>query len=309
MSFFADRLQNSIESRESFLCAGFDPRLDAVPDFALRAAERENTTEDAVYRALTDYFSAALDALADRVAAVKPNSAFFEALGLGGIRALISVGDMLRERKLPFILDAKRGDIGSTASAYSSAYLGRSKAFGRELSLVEADALTVNPFLGFDTLEPLLSDCRSYGKGLFVLVKTSNPGSGALQGAAAGDMTVSERISAWLEETGVQLRGECGYSSIGAVVGATHPQEAAGLRKLMPNAFLLIPGMGAQGASAEDAIAGFSTRTPRGGAVVNVSRGLFSFSSKTVSKEEAQAELKANADKFNTMIRTALAAA
>ena len=163
------------------------------------------------------------------------------------------------ELGLPVIADAKRGDIGSTAQAYSSAFLGKDAPFA-------ADALTVNPFLGFDTLEPFIQDCEKYGKGIFVLVKTSNPGSAALQGET------SHKVAEWLNQSGEKFIGACGYSSLGAVVGATHPEEARELRGAMPKNFFLIPGYGAQGGSAADAVAGFS-KTKHGG-IINVSRGL-----------------------------------
>ena len=303
---FADRLHASIERSNSFLCAGYDPRLEAFPAFILEQASKEHSDEEAIYRALTGLFECAIEPLAPKIAAVKPNSAFFEAFGLGGLRALASIGAMLRERGLPCILDAKRGDIGATAAAYSSAYLGRASALGRSFRFIDADALTVNPFLGFDTLEPFVKDCQEHGKGIFVLVKTSNPGSKALQSATAEGSTVSERIADWLAAEGEALRGACGYSSLGAVVGATYPEEARALRARMPANLFLIPGVGTQGGSAEDAVAGFGRQKARGGAVVNVSRGLLSsFSSTTLSREELCAELAAKAQQMNEQLAVA----
>jgi len=257
---------------------------------------------------LTAFFQFALEAVADRIAAVKPNIAFFEALGLGGLRALTSVAAMLREHRVPFILDGKRGDIGSTAEAYAAACLGETQALGRSLRFLEADALTVNPFLGFDTLEPFVAACRERGKGLFVLVRTSNPGAAALQGAQCETGSVSERVADWLAEEGAKLLGACGYSSLGAVVGATYPDEARALRRRMPHAFFLIPGMSAQGASAADAAAGFARKERAGGALINVSRGLLSsFSSTALSREELRRELQEKAGGFNRLVNEALA--
>ena len=188
-----------------------------------------------------------------------------------------------------------------------SSYLGQSLAFGKKVGLIDADALTVNPFLGFDTMEPFLNDCKEYGKGIFVLVKTSNPGSAAIQDCVTDGVTISEKIASWAAETGEALKGECGYSGLGVVVGATYPEQAIKLRKIMPDNFFLIPGLSAQGAGAKDAVAGFSNKSPRGGAVANVSRGLLGkFSSPTLTKEELKAEIRAKAEEYNRLIAEAL---
>lgn len=273
---FADRLQNSIERSKSVICAGFDPQLESFPKFILDAASAKGqNTEECVYHALTSFYSLALEAISNSIAAVKPNIAFFEQYGLGGIRAFSSVCALCKELGLPVIADAKRGDIGSTAKAYSAAYLGQSAAFGKTFSAFNVDAITVNPFLGFDTVAPFLEDAAAYDKGIFVLVKTSNPGSSDIQGikSSASQKSISESVAHWISDKCRTLMGKCGYSGLGAVVGATYPDEARALRKIMPASFFLIPGFGAQGASAKDAKAGFSENG--GGAVINVSRGIF----------------------------------
>ena len=277
---FADRLHQSIKRSKSVLVAGFDPVLDDFPKFILEeAGKKSSNSEELIYLALTSFYQISLDAVADSVAAIKPNIAFFEQYGVGGIRAFASVCSMIKEKKLPVIADAKRGDIGSTATAYSAAFLGRSNIAGKKTSIFDVDALTVNPFLGFDTLEPFLNDCREYDKGIFVLVKTSNEGSAAIQGLKAGDSgkTISEQVAQHLASLASQLMGDCGYSGVGAVVGATWPKEAALLREIMPKNYFLIPGFGAQGGSTSDAQAGFAKEGGGnvGGAVVNASRAIF----------------------------------
>lgn len=312
---FADRLVQSIDRSKSFIVAGFDPQLDTVPEAVLTAAAATTqTNEDFVDAALTDFYTLALDGLAGRIAAVKPNIAFFEQYGLGGLRAFGTVCALARERDLPVIVDAKRGDIGSTAQAYSRAFLGAVSVGGRKIQTWDVAAVTVSPFLGFDTLAPFVDDCLAYGKGIFVLVKTSNPGSADIQGlrSTESDVDVSALIAQWLDKEGRRILGDAGFSSLGAVVGAPYPDEARRLRSLMPRNFFLIPGMGAQGGTAADAVAGFG-RTTDGrphGALINLSRGLLSaFSSRAVSRPAIVSELRAKAEAVNRDISAALEAA
>lgn len=309
---FADRLDRSIRDSGSFICAGFDPQLEALPPFILERAGRCASTDEAVVYALTTFYTLVLDTLAGQVAAIKPNIAFFEQYGLAGLAALVRINELIRERGVPLIIDAKRGDIGSTAKAYSTAFLGRATPFGREVPGLTGDAVTVNPFLGFDTLEPFLADCAEYGRGIFVLVKTSNPGSGDIQGSSttAGG-SVSELVARWLHEHAAPLTGTCGFSGLGAVVGATYPEEGARLRTIMTKNFLLIPGMGAQGGTAADAIQSFgrtATGTP-GGAIINLSRGLTgSWDASVTSAERLQEVLSERTGRFNSEIAAAVAA-
>ena len=293
---FADRLYQSIKRSKSVLVAGFDPVLENLPKFILEeAGKKSSNSEELVYLALTSFYQVALDALANSVAAIKPNIAFFEQYGIGGIRAFTSVCSMVKEKNLPIIADAKRGDIGSTATAYSAAFLGRSNIAGKKTPIFDVDAVTFNPFLGFDTLEPFLNDCSEYDKGIFVLVKTSNEGSSAIQGIKASDSgkTISEQVALHLASLADQLMGDCGYSGVGAVVGATWPKEAALLREIMPKNYFLIPGFGAQGGSSADVKAGFAKETNGGigGAVFNASRALFG-ELKSPSASELVSEIK-----------------
>lgn len=310
---FADKLQSSIENSNSRIVAGLDPRFEKIPTTILdQAASKTSTNEEAVYQALLNFHLLALNALNGSIAAIKPNIAFFEQHGISGIRAFADICSEASNLNIPVIADIKRGDIGSTAEAYSAAYLGQTTTFGKTNQAFKVDAITVNPFLGFDTVETFFNDCKEYGKGLFVLVKTSNPGSGDIQGVTSNktpDKSVSEQIATWMGDKAELLQGNCGYSGLGAVVGATYPEEAKQLRNLMPTNFFLIPGFGAQGGTANDSVAGFANlkNKPRGGATINISRALLaSFSAHDISQEQIKTELQDKIANFNTQINSAL---
>lgn len=239
---FAQRLTQRTQTLNTRLCLGLDPRLAA---YGSRDALRQHTL-------------AVLGACAPYAACVKPQFAFYEALGLWGMQLLEDVCTVARSLDLPIILDAKRGDIGSTAAAYAQAWLSGNHA---------GDALTINPFLGFETLTPFIEAAQHNGGAVFVLVKTSNPDQADLQGGG-----VSERVAQEVARLGLKEMGNLALSSVGAVVGATHPQELTHWRAAMPQALLLLPGLGAQGAQAADLAAAF---LPNGtGAVVSASRGI-----------------------------------
>ncbi len=245
------------------MCVGLDPRPAAHPltdPTALGSAAE-------VARAVTRLSCAVLDATHDVAACCKPQAAFFEALGLAGLQALADVMEHARSLDLPIILDAKRGDIGSTAEAYAHAYL-TDGAFA-------ADALTVNPYLGLDTLEPFIQAAEANGRGLFVLVRTSNPGSATLQELTVGGSSAAlyQHLAARLTERATALQtDDAGYTLLGAVGGATAPAQLADLRRRLPRSVLLVPGYGAQGGGAEDVAHAFDAHGS--GAVVNASRSL-----------------------------------
>jgi orotidine-5'-phosphate decarboxylase len=199
------------------------------------------------------------------VPVVKPQSAFFEELGPPGVAALVEVIRYAQDRGLLVILDAKRNDIGSTAEAYARGMLGRDSAWG-------ADALTVSPYLGEDSLAPFVDVARERGAGLFVLVKTSNPGGGLLQDRVAEGRTIYRRVAELVERLSAETVGESGYGLAGAVCGATYPEQLAELRAAMPHTWFLVPGYGSQGGAAADVAPAFDARGL--GAVVNNSRGL-----------------------------------
>jgi orotidine-5'-phosphate decarboxylase len=306
MTTFADRLQASIVSSKSSLVAGCDPVIEKLPSFLLDEAQRiTNSDSEFIERALSQFGEIFLAAVTGKVAAIKPNIAFFEQYGLPGLNAFKRLCDSIRGARIPLIIDAKRGDIGSTAAAYSAAFISGVAIRGSRHVAFECDALTINPFLGFDTLEPFVADCEKYGKGLFILLQTSNPGAKDIQGLESKGKTVSGHIAEWLATNAQRLTGECGYSGLGAVVGASYPDEARALRDILPTTFFLMPGFGAQGAGADDATAGFATRDGiRGGAVVNVSRGLLEGVAR--SADDLQCVITANVERFNTQLSQAM---
>ncbi len=259
---FAARLRARALATRSVVCLGLDPRPSAHP---LTDPARHDGPA-AVARAVSEHLRAVLDATHDLVACCKPQAAFFEALGLPGMEALADVMAHARSLGVPIVLDAKRGDIGSTAEAYATAYL-TDGAFA-------ADALTVNPYLGLDTLEPFLDAATTHGRGLFVLVRTSNPGSATLQELRLEDGRVLyEHLAGALARRAGQLPADpAGYTALGVVAGATAPAALAELRSLAPSSLLLVPGYGAQGGSAEGVAAAFDANG--WGAVVNASRSL-----------------------------------
>jgi len=219
-------------------------------------------------RAYAEFSVGVIDSVADLVPAVKPQAAFFEELGPAGMQALARVVDHATAAGLIVTMDAKRGDIGSTAEAYARAFLGR-----KPQSAWGCDALTVNPYLGDDTLAPFKDQAVTSGSGIFVLVKTSNPGSGFLQDQVASQgKTIFETVAEHVQSLAKENAGQCGYGCIGAVVGATYPEQLAELRSKMPSTWILIPGFGAQGGTASDVKHGFDSNGL--GAIVNSSRGI-----------------------------------
>lgn len=303
-SNFADRLCDAIARCGNPAVVGLDPRLELMPAF-LR--EEARGADEPLRHAIRRFHQIVLDEAAGRVAAVKPQVAFFEQYGLPGLAAFADTVSMARERGLLVIADAKRNDIDSTAAAYANAFLGTADVFGRATAAFGADALTVTPYLGRDTLEPFVTACREHGAGIFVLVKTSNPGSGHLQDLVTADgRTVAEHVADMVAEAGQELVGEHGYSSVGAVVGATYPGQARALRERMPQAIVLVPGYGAQGGAAADAVAAFDQGG--GGAVVNASRAITYPKGDEPSDEEALRQgLRARIDAMAADLSAALA--
>lgn len=249
---FADRLIERVDATRSHLAVGLDPDLRELPPELLDGV----TDLAGAARAVEAFATAVIDGVAGLVPAVKPQSAFFEALGSAGVAALERVEQHARAAGLLVIEDAKRGDIGNTMAAYAAAALGRVRV-GDELELTvhDADAVTVSPYLGPESLAPMVDVARCFGKGLFVLVRTSNPGSGELQdvpiGAPQGEL-LHERVASMVDALGREGVGEQGYADVGAVTGLTYPEQAPVLRALMPRAILLVPGLGAQGGRPED---------------------------------------------------------
>jgi orotidine-5'-phosphate decarboxylase len=263
---FADRLVDLVERRRSQLVVGLDPVVEQLPD-AVRGDTRA-------------FCEGIIDAVAAHAVAVKPQSAFFEAQGPDGVRAFFDVCAYARDVGLLVIADVKRGDIGSTAAAYAAAYAG------------VADAVTVNPYLGRDSLQPFVDTCRREGTGIFCLVKTSNPGSADVQDAPLADGgVVWQHVARLVGELGEDLVGERGLSSIGAVVGATFPADIAAAREILPRTPFLLPGIGAQGAAPSD-VAGAFAPGPAGG-LVSASRSVIYASTGADWREAAAAAAEA----------------
>jgi orotidine-5'-phosphate decarboxylase len=260
---FADRLAEAVERKRSQLVVGLDPRADLLPVELMGEAHLgREATADACAR----FCRGLVDAVAPYVVAVKPQSAFFEALGADGVRAFEEVCAYSRAAGLQVIADAKRGDIGSTARAYAAAFL--EPANGDE---PVADALTVNPYLGRDSIDPYLGACRRHGAGIFCVVKTSNQGGSEVQDLVLSDgRPVWQQVAELVHEWGEDLVGEHGLSAVGAVIGATHPRAVGEARRLLPRSILLLPGVGAQGATPADLARAFTSGPAS--ALVNVSR-------------------------------------
>jgi orotidine-5'-phosphate decarboxylase len=259
---FADRLAGAVERKRSQLVVGLDPRPDVLP-VELRGEAQEG--REGAARACSRFCDGLIDAVAPYVVAIKPQIAFFEALGADGIGAFEDVCAYARAAGLQVIADCKRGDVGSTARAYATAYLEGDPPL--------ADALTVNPYLGRDSLEPYLAACRRDGAGIFCVVKSSNAGSADVQDLALSDgRAVWQQVAELVAEWGADLVGEHGLSAVGAVVGAIHPRAVGEARRLMPQSVLLLPGVGAQGATPADVARAFTSGPAS--ALVNVSRAV-----------------------------------
>lgn len=274
MQHFADKLVNRISDLGNPTVVGLDPRLDKIPSFIKEAAIKQYGGEnlEAVSASLIIFNVGIIDAIADIVPAIKPQIAFYEQYGHAGLFAYEQTIRHAQERGMIVIGDAKRNDISSTAEAYAEGHLGLVDIFGKPAPTINSDALTVTPYLGSDGITPFTKVCKEQGKGIFVLVRTSNPSSDELQGQPVGDHLLDEEVAALVEGWGRDLIGESGFSSVGAVVGATYPEEAGVLRQLMPNQIFLVPGYGAQGGGAEDVKPCFHENGT--GAIVNSSRGI-----------------------------------
>mgnify|MGYP005776540703 FL=1 len=264
-----DKLIEKIIETQNPTCVGLDTQLDYLPD-ELRAGVK--TCEDAA-NAIGQFNFKLIDSVYDIVPSVKVQIAYYEQYGAAGVRAFLNTVAYAKEKGLIVIADCKRNDIGSTAARYSAAYLGETSLGNENVSVAGCDFLTVNAYLGTDGVQPFLDDCKAFDRGLFILVKTSNPSSGELQDLKLADgRTVYECMGDMVEGWGSDMVGRYGYSAVGAVVGATHPAEAKILRERLKHTFFLIPGYGAQGGKAEMLKNCFDARGL--GGVVNNSRGI-----------------------------------
>jgi orotidine-5'-phosphate decarboxylase len=271
---FSDRLAGAILARRSVVCVGLDPVLERMPPelvekYRPQAAELGDVA--AVAACFQEFCSGVIDAVADVAACVKPQAAFFEQYGAAGWRALGAVVRCAHEYDLPVILDVKRGDIASTGAAYARAAFGGAPGFAAPAPGIDADAVTASPYLGDDSLSPLVEHCAE-GRGVFILTRTSNPGASLLQEVEVDGRPLFLRVADLVARLGAEHVGEAGYSDVGAVAGATAPAQLRLVREALPHAFLLVPGYGAQGAGA-DALSGIATGAAAG-FVVNASRSI-----------------------------------
>ena len=265
-----DRLINKIKETNNPTVIGLDPRYELLPKCVL---EKYPNTLEGVSQAIIEYNKALIDETCDVIPAVKPQIAFYEMFGIPGMKAFEETCKYAKQKGMIVIADIKRGDIGSTAQGYSNAYLGKTKIGEKEESIFDVDFVTVNPYMGTDCVKPFIEDCKKYDKGIFILVKTSNPSSGELQDVKLENgEEVYVKVAKLVEEWGKELRGEYGYSSIAAVVGATYPKQLKEIREIAPHTYFLIPGYGAQGGKAEDIALGFDKNGL--GGIVNASRSL-----------------------------------
>lgn len=262
MPSFTDRLAAAVRTKRSPLMVGLDPRRDPLPD-VLRPADDASPAE--VADAFRLFSCGVIDAVADLTPIVKPQAAFFEQLGPAGMAALGAVIEHARAAGLLVCIDGKRNDIGSTAEAYADGWLGANSCW-------KGDALTVSPYLGDDSLEPFTKVAAERDAGVFILVKTSNPGGGLFQDQVSDGATLYQQVGQHVESLAAATAGESGYGVAGAVVGATYPEQLSELRAAMPHTWFLIPGFGAQGGAAADVAGGFAANGL--GAVVNSSRGV-----------------------------------
>ena len=280
-----DLLIDRIKSTNNPTVMGLDPRYEMIPEVVRK---KYGTDFKSVCEAILEYNKTLIDSVADIIPAIKPQIAFYEMFGVDGIECFKKTCEYAKEKGMIIIADVKRGDIGSTAAGYSNAYIGKTSLGDEERALYDIDFVTVNPYLGIDGVKPFIDDMKKYNKGIFVLVKTSNPSSGELQDLMLEEgITVYEKVAGLVNEWGKDMIGEYGYSAMGAVVGATYPEQLKELRTKMPNTYFLIPGYGAQGGKAEDIALGFKDSI---GGIVNASRSLMCGYKKEEYKEKYSEE-------------------
>lgn len=272
MSF--DRLIEKIVEKQNPTVAGLDPKMAYIPEYIKEESfKKYGKTLEGAADAILTYNKGLIDELYDIVPAVKPQCAYYEMYGWYGVRALAETIKYAKSKGMFVITDGKRNDIGTTMEAYAIAHLGETDIDGETEEAFGGDALTVNGYLGSDGINPLLTICEEKDKGIFVLVKTSNPSSGELQNLEfRGDETVYLHMGRMCEDWGKNVVGKYGYSGVGAVVGATYPEQLKEMRAKLPHTFFLVPGYGAQGGGAEDVKNAFDENGL--GAIINSSRGI-----------------------------------
>ncbi len=285
-----DILIDRIKEKNNPSVIGLDPKVEYVPKYIREKYYKEyGTNLKGASKAILEFNKALIDALYDIIPAVKPQSAYYEMYGIEGVRVLHETIKYASEKGLYIINDVKRNDIGTTAEAYSTAYLGETRVEDTMHIAFDSDSITVNPYLGSDGIIPFVSACNEHKKSIFVLVKTSNPSSGELQDLLTKDgEKLYEKTAQLVDKWGRDSVGKYGYSNVGAVVGATYPNQAIILREMMPNTYFLVPGYGAQGGTASDTAHSFNKDGL--GAIVNSSRGIMCAYQKDKIDEKGFAE-------------------
>ncbi len=267
-----NKLISNIKKTDAPIVVGLDPMLSYIPEFIQKKAFAEyGETLEGAAEAIWQFNKEIVDKTCDLIPAVKPQIAMYEQFGLPGLMAFKKTVDCCKSKDLVVIGDIKRGDIGSTSAAYATGHIGRVKVGGKEYTPFDEDFVTVNPYLGSDGVNPFVKVCQEEKKGLFILVKTSNPSSGEFQDQLVGGRPLYELVGEKVAQWGEDCMGD-GYSYIGAVVGATYPEMGKALRKVMPKSYILVPGYGAQGGKGADLVHFFNEDGL--GAVVNSSRGI-----------------------------------
>lgn len=292
-----NKLVEKIKQTKAPIVVGLDPMLSYVPEHITKKAYAEyGETLKGAAEAIWLYNRELIDHIHDLIPAVKPQIAMYEQFGVEGLITFQKTVDYCHEKDLIVIGDVKRGDIGSTSAAYATAHLGKVQVGAKKIPAFNEDFATVNPYLGSDGISPFLDVCKEEKKGLFILVKTSNPSSGEFQDQMIGEKHLYEMVGERVAEWGSELMGDS-YSYVGAVVGATYPEQGKLLRKVMPKSFILVPGYGAQGGKGEDLVHFFDEDGL--GAIVNSSRGII-----TAYKNEAYASY--GAEHFGEAARAAV---
>lgn len=285
-----DKLIEKIIEMKNPTVVGLDPKLDYIPSYikAEAYAKYEETLKGAA-KAILRFNKEIIDEIYDVVPAIKSQAAYYEMYGYQGMKTLAKTIEYAKSKGMYVITDGKRNDIGATMEAYSTAHLGKTQVGSKKIDAFGADALTVNGYLGSDGIKPLLNICKEYDKGIFVLVKTSNPSSGELQDKKIDGESIYSLMGKMCEEWGQELKGCYGYSGVGAVVGATYPEQLSEMREKLTHTFFLVPGYGAQGGGAEGVAKAFDKNGL--GAIINSSRAVMC----AYKKEECDEKNFANA--------------
>ena len=295
-----NKLINKIQKTKAPIVVGLDPMLSYVPEHIQKKAFAEyGETLEGAAEAIWQFNKEIVDKIYDLIPAVKPQIAMYEQFGIEGLKAYKKTVDYCKSKDLVVIGDIKRGDIGSTSAAYAVGHLGKVQVGSKTYAGFDEDFATVNPYLGSDGVKPFIDVCKQENKGLFILVKTSNPSSGEFQDQKIDGKPLYELVGEKVAQWGEEHMGESGYSYVGAVVGATYPEQGEILRKVMPKSFILVPGYGAQGGKGKDLVHFFNEDGL--GAIVNSSRGI-------IAAYKQEAYEKFGAENFGDASRAAVEA-